>query len=155
MSAISVLYLCFGYEITIPACRHNLVFSSILNDPCPSTVFHKIPKSNRLPSLELNEHLPSFLFFPFVVVAVVFAGCILPIFFIGEMRRFPFIYSLDNKCRKQTEKTDEKQYSFYSYFFLSCEQLGRLPSVDCRPPCLHMHEAKKINGEAIDKSITL
>ena len=87
MSAISVLYLCFGYEITIPACRHNLVFSSILNDPCASTVFHKIPKSNRLPSLVLNEHLPSFLFFPFVVAVVVVAGCILPIFFIGEMNR--------------------------------------------------------------------
>lgn len=140
MSAISVLYLCFRYEITIPACRHNLVFSSILNDPCPSTVFHKIPKSNRLPSLELNEHLPSFLFFPFVVVAVVVAGCILPIFFfIGEMRRFPFIYSLDNKCRKQTEKTDEKHF-FHFYFFPSCEQLGGLPSVDCRPPCLQHYE---------------
>ena len=87
MSAILVLYLCFRYEITIPACRHNLVFSSILNDPCASTVFHKIPKSNRLPSLELNEHLPSFLFFPFVVTVVVVAGCILPIFFIGEMNR--------------------------------------------------------------------
>ena len=121
MSAISVLYLCFRYGITIPACRHNLVFSSILNDPCASTVFHKIPKSNRLPSLKLNEHLPSFLFFPFVVVA----GCILPIFFIGEMRRFPFIYSLDNKCRKQTEKTDEKHF-FHFYFFPVANSL-----VDC------------------------
>ena len=119
MSAISVLYLCFRYEITIPACRHNLVFSSILNDPCASTVFHKIPKSNRLPSLELNEHLPSFLFFPFVVAVVVVAGCILPIFFIGEMRRFPFIYSLDNKCRKDTVKTDEKQHFFLFLFFFS------------------------------------
>ena len=119
MSAISVLYLCFRYEITIPACRHNLVFSSILNDPCPSTVFHKIPKSNRLPSLELNEHLPSFLFFPFVVAVVVVAGFILPIFFMGEMRRFPFIYSLDNKSRKQTEKTDEKQYILFLFLFFS------------------------------------
>ena len=92
ISAISVLFLCFRYGITIPACRHHLVFSSILNDPCPSTVFHKIPKSYCLLSLELNKHLPSFLFFPFVVAVVVVAGCILPIFFMGEMRRFPFIY---------------------------------------------------------------